>query len=107
MISIEYLRQFRMGPFTVFDTGTAYLGVLILAPLLTWITTKIRLKIPIISWLWFTLPLSVIFHMIFHQSTPLIKILVNPRHFQFYIAIFILFAMTYMGFRKISKISSS
>ncbi|MBP9718865.1 MAG: hypothetical protein KBD46_00155 [Candidatus Levybacteria bacterium] len=107
MISIEYLRQFRIAQFAIFDTTAAYVGILILSPILTWLMSKLHIKIPIISWLWFTLPLSVIFHMIFHQSTPLMKILANPGHFQFYIAIFILFVMTYMGFRKISKIRSS
>lgn len=107
MISIEYLRQFRIGPFTIFDTATAYMGILILSPILTWLVSKLHLKIPIISWLWFTLPLSVIFHTILHQSTPLMKILANPGVSQFYIAVFILLTMTYMGFRKISKISSS
>lgn len=107
MISLEYLRQFRVGPFTIFDTLASYIGILILSPVLTWLVSRLRLKIPTISWLWFTLPLSVIFHIIFHQSTPLMKILANPRQAQFYIAIIVLLAMTYMGFRKISKITSS
>lgn len=107
MISIDYLRQFRIGQFTIFDTATSYVGILILSPILTWLVSRLHLNIPIISWVWFTLPLSVIFHIIFHQSTPLVKILANPGQFQFYIAIFILFTMTYMGFRKIRKINSN
>lgn len=83
------------------------MGILILSPILTWLLSKLHLRIPVISWLWFTLPLSVIFHIIFHISTPLMKILENPGRFQFYIAIFILLAMTYMGFRKVSKIRST
>lgn len=104
MVSLEYIRQFRIGPFTIFDTVSAYLGILILAPLLEWLTSKINLKIPVISWMWFTMPLSVIFHIIFRQSTPVIKILSSPSQFQFYVVIIILFTMTYMGFRKISII---
>jgi hypothetical protein len=107
MISIEYLRQFRIGPFTIFDTGAAYLGVLILSPILSWLMSKLHLKVPIISWLWFTLPLSVISHILLHQKTPLMKILANPGQFQFYIVMFILLAMVYLGFRKICKISPS
>lgn len=107
MISLEYLRQFRVGPFTIFDTLASYIGILILSPILTWLMSRLRLKIPTISWLWFTLPLSVLFHIIFHQSTPLIKILANPGQAQFYIAIIVLLAMTYMGFKKVSKITSS
>ena len=104
MLSIEYLRQFRIGQFAIFDTVTAYIGILILSPVLTWLMSKLHIKIPIISWLWLTMPLSVIFHIIFLQATPLMKILANPGNFQFYIAIIILFAMTFMGLRKISKL---
>lgn len=103
MISLEHLRQFKIGPFAIFDTLLAYLGVLILSPVLNWLMSKLRVKVPIASWLWFTLPLSVVFHLIFNQDTPLMKILSNPSDFQFYIAIFILISMTYMGFRKINK----
>lgn len=103
MAYIEYLRQFRIGQFTIFDTASAYVGILILSPLLSWLVSKIHLKIPTASWIWFTLPLSVIFHVIFHQPTPLIKILTNPDNIQFYIAIFIIFAATYMGSRKVKR----
>ena len=103
MISIEYLRQFRIGPFAIFDTAASYVAALILSPVLTWLVSKLHLKIPAISWLLFTLPLAVIFHILFQKSTPLMKILANPGQFQFYIALLILLAMTYMGFRKISK----
>jgi len=103
MISLEYVRPFRMGPFAIFDTVTAFLGILILSPLLTWLAAQLHLKISTRAWLWFTLPLAVIFHVIFQQSTPLMKILSNPGHVEFYIAISILVAMTYMGLRKIKK----
>lgn len=104
MFSIEYLRQFKIGPFAIFDTVSAYLGILLLAPLLTWLFSKVNLKIPVVSWLWFTMTLSVIFHILFNQSTPVIKILSNPNSFQFYITTLILLIMFYMGFRKISII---
>lgn len=104
MITLEYLRQFKVGPFAIFDTVISYVGILILSPLLSWLMSRLHLKIPVSSWLWFTVPLSVIFHMIFNQPTPLMKVLTNPGHFTFYIALFVLIAMTYMGIRDISKI---
>lgn len=104
MITLEYLRQFKVGPFAIFDTVISYVGILILAPLLSWLMSRLHLKIPISSWLWFTMPISVIFHIIFRQSTPLMKILTNPGQFQFYIALLILLTMTYIGLRGISKI---
>jgi hypothetical protein len=104
MITLEYLRNFRIGPFTLFDTTFAYLGVLILSPILTRLALKISLKIPTASWLWFTLPLSVFFHILFGQKTPLVKILSDPESFQFYIALFVLLAMSYFGISKVKKL---
>lgn len=104
MFSIEYLRRFRIGPFTIFDTVSAYLGILLLAPLLSWLASKINLKIPVVSWIWFTMPLSVIFHILFNQSTPVIKILTDPSLPQFYVVLLVLLIMAYIGFRKISII---
>lgn len=104
MFSLEYLRSFRIGPFTIFDTVGSYVGVLILSPILIWLASRLRLHIPLSSWLWFTLPLAVLFHVIFQQSTPLMKILTNPVRYEFYIAVIILVAMTYMGFRKVSRV---
>lgn len=51
--SIAALRQYRIGPFTIFDTATAYLGVLILSPILAWLFSKIHINISI-SWPWLT-----------------------------------------------------
>lgn len=105
MISIQYLRQFRIGQFTIFDTVLAYIGMLLLAPILTWLMSKLHIKVPLISWIWFTMPLSVIFHVIFRQITPLIKLLADPMQIQFYIAFIVLVFMVYMGSLNISKIS--
>jgi len=106
-MSLEYLRQWRVGQFTVFDTVASYVGILILSPILSWLMSRLDLKVPLISWLWFTMPLSVIFHLIFNQSTPLMKVLTNPRTFDFYIAVIILLVMTYLGLRKVRRISTS
>lgn len=103
MHTIGDLRQVRIGQFTVFDTVISYLGVLILSPLLSWLFAKLHLKVPTCSWLWFTMPVAVIFHVLFHQTTPLMKILADPSQYQFYLALVILLAMTYLGLRKIRK----
>lgn len=103
MVSLEYLRQFRIGPFAIFDTVASYVGAGILSPLLSWLASKVNITVPKVSWLWFTLPLAVVFHTIFRQPTPLMKILSYPENLQFYNAITMLLAMTYMGFKEIHK----
>lgn len=103
MINIDILRQFRIGPFTIFDTATAYLGILIISPLLTWIFSKIHFHISTVSWLWLTLPISVIFHLVLSQNTPLMKILSDPLKFDFYFVLIVLIFMTYMGLKDINN----
>lgn len=93
------LRQPKIGPFTLFDTGTAFLGVLLLSPLLTRLFAKFNIDVPRTAWLWFTLPLSVLFHLLFGQSTPLMKVITDPGSYQFYVAIAALGLMSYMGLR--------
>jgi len=106
MISIEFLRQYKIGPFAIFDTVGSYLIIFILSPILTKLVSIFGLIIPTSSWLWLTIPISVIFHIVFRQSTPLIKILANPKEVNFYIAITILLLMTYMGLRNIQRPAS-
>lgn len=99
--SITKLRLYRIGSFAIFDTVIAYLGVLILSPLLTWLFSKIHVYISIISWLWLTLPISVIFHLAFRQNTPLMKILSDTSQYQFYLIVVVLVFMTIMGLKDI------
>ena len=107
MITLEYLRDFKVGPFTMFDTTLAFVGVLIVSPILTWLVAKLNYKVPLVSWLWFTVPVSIIFHAIFQQDTPLIKILTDPHTLAFYVAIIVLVFMTYMGTINVSKLPDS
>lgn len=104
MFNINSLRQYRIGPFTLFDSVTAYLGVLILSPLLTWLFKKMHLQISVLSWLWLTLPISVLFHLFTRQNTPLMKILSQPLQYEFYIVLLVLLFMSYMGLKDINKL---
>jgi len=101
--SIAVLRQYRIGPFTIFDTATAYLGIFLLSPLLSKIFSKIHINISRAGWLWLTLPISVIFHLVFRQNTPLIKILSDTSQYQFYLVVVIMVFMTYMGLKDINN----
>ncbi|MDD2224563.1 MAG: hypothetical protein PHP97_00160 [Candidatus Shapirobacteria bacterium] len=98
---ITFFRQFKIGPFATFDFVTAYLLVFLLSPFLTKLFSIFHLNISRSAWLWLTLPISVIFHLIFNQKTPLMKMLLDPKHFQFYLVIAILLFMIYMGLKNI------
>jgi ABC-type enterochelin transport system permease subunit len=96
---LDFLRQFRIGPFAIFDTALAYVGIFLLAPVLTKLFYRFHFNISRTAWLWLTLPISVIFHFVFRQSTPFMKMFLDPNGF--YIAKIILLFMLYMGLRNI------
>lgn len=96
---IGVLRQFRIGPFAIFDTAIAYAGIFLVAPLLTKLFSRLHLYISRTAWLWLTLPISVIFHFVFRQNTPFMRMLLDPNGF--YIEKVALLFMLYMGLRNI------
>jgi len=96
---LDLLRQFKIGPFAIFDTVLAYVGIFLVAPLLTKLFYRFHLNISRTSWLWLTLPIAVIFHIAFGQNTPFTKMFLDLSGF--YGAKIILLFMLYMGLRDI------
>jgi hypothetical protein len=101
---VTYLRQFRIGPFAVFDTVLGYLAIFLLAPLLTKTFTLFKLNIPRATWLWWMFPLSVVFHLAFNQQTPVLKTLADPLGF--FVVSAVLAVMFFMGLKSCSRIKS-
>lgn len=98
MLSIAYLRSFRLFGFAIFDFTLAYLGVYLLAPLLSKLTGFVGWHPSRLQWLYLTLPLSVLFHLLFHQVTPLTKLALDPHSGYLFKAL--LLVMLYLGLRK-------
>lgn len=73
MISIEFLRQFRIGEYAIFDFTLAFLGIYLLSPLLSKIFLKIRIDIPKLNWIFLTLPISVLTHLLVGKITPMTR----------------------------------
>jgi len=73
MITIEYLRQFRFGEYAILDFAVSFLGIYLLSPLLSKTFLKINVEIPKKNWLYLTLPISIIAHLIVGTITPMTK----------------------------------
>lgn len=73
MLSIEFLRQFRIGGYAVFDFAASFLAIYLLAPLLSKLFLKLRIEIPKINWLFLTLPISIIAHLLVGRITPMTR----------------------------------
>jgi hypothetical protein len=103
MISIEYLRQFRFGGYALFDLIVSFLGIYLLSPLLTKLFLKLRIKVPKYSWMFLTLPIGILVHILVGNITPMTKnFLATGGQYPLKI---IIVGLTFLGLRgiKIAK----
>lgn len=101
---IIFLRQFRIGGFTVFDAAASFLGVYILSPLLTKLFRHIGLDIPRKSWLYLVLPIGILAHRLSGTATPMTREFFDPNGYYFLkLVILILLVLGFRGIRKVKK----
>lgn len=77
MITIEGLRQFRLGDYAIFDMALAFVGMGLLSPVLSKLFRFIKLEIPRKIWLIWTLPISILIHLLIGQMTLMTKRFLN------------------------------
>jgi len=102
---IEFLRQFRIGEYAIFDFTLAFLVMALLAPVLSGACKKVGLFIPKRSWIVWTLPLSLIVHFLFGAMTPMTVSFIDPNG-QYLLKILIAF-LTALGFKGVRRQSMS
>lgn len=73
MMTIEYLRSFRIGEYAVFDLTIAFLGIFLVSPILSKLFLYLHLDIPKKNWLFLTLPLSILIHLLVGQNTKMVQ----------------------------------
>lgn len=95
---ITTLRSLRIGPFSVFDFVTAYIGIYLLAPYLSKLFLLIGVSVTRTQWFWLTLPIAVLIHKLFGIDTALNRMVFDPSGH--YIAKLVLIGMVVMGIFK-------
>jgi len=70
---IENLRLYRIGEYAIFDLVTAFLGMYLLSPLLSWLFRQVKIDIPKQNWLFLTLPISILVHLLVNNKTLMAK----------------------------------
>jgi hypothetical protein len=97
MISIEYLRQFRLGEYAIFDLAVSFLGIYLLSPLLSKLFRRLRIDIPKRNWIFLTLPIGILTHLIVGRMTPMTQNF-NNLHGHYLLKIIILASLV-LGLR--------
>lgn len=98
MITIEFLRSFRIGEFAIFDFSIAYIGVYLLVPTLNKIILPTKRQLSRLQWLLLVLPLSIIFHLATGNITPLTRLALDSG--SGYGLKLLLLIMIYFGLKK-------
>jgi hypothetical protein len=104
MITIELLRQFRIGGYAVFDFAAAFLGIFLLSHLLSKIFRLIKLDIPKQNWLFLTLPIAILVHLLIGKMTPMTKNLLDLSGH--YVLKIIILCLIILGIRGIKIIKN-
>jgi hypothetical protein len=101
MDPITWLRQFRIGGFAIFDFSISFLAIYLLAPALSRLCKKGGVIVPTSSWMYLTVPISVLIHLLIGRITPLTADAIDPSgHYLVKIAIVILCGL---GFRNVKR----
>jgi hypothetical protein len=103
MITLEYLRHFKIFEFAIFDLVASLIGIYLLSPLLSKIFRKINIDIPKINWVFLTLPIGILIHLIVGTITPMTKYFIDINS-HYFLKIFII-GLIILGLRgiKITK----
>lgn len=100
MNTIEYLRQLRVGEFTLFDSTVTLVAVYFLSPVLTKIGTFFGIYVSRKSWLLLTLPLGILVHKLVGINTPMTRYFFDPNGH--YLLKSIIVSLTCFGIKNIT-----
>lgn len=104
MNPIEFLRQFRIGEYAIFDLAVTFLAMLLLSPLLSKIFLKLRLDIPKKNWLFLALPISIFAHLLVGKMTPMTQNFIDIHgHYILKVLILILLILGINGIKIVKK----
>lgn len=97
---IEKLREYRIGEYAIFDLTTAFLGMYLLAPWLSKLLLKVGIEIPKENWLFLTLPLAILIHLLIGTRTLMVKNFLNLQgYYDLKVLILVLLILGLRGVR--------
>jgi len=105
MITIEWLRQFRIAGYALFDILVSLFGIYLLSPLLSKLFLFFRIKVPKNNWVFLTLPLGILIHILVGTITPMTKSFLDMN--SNYVLKVIVIVLTIIGIRGIKILKKS
>lgn len=102
MPTLQFLRSFRFGEYAYFDLIVSFIGICLLGPLLSKLFLKLKLKVSQKSWIYFTLPIGIIIHLLVRNSTPMTRDFIDLHGH--YILKAVIVGLLLLGLKDIKRI---
>ncbi|MDP3956076.1 MAG: hypothetical protein Q8Q18_02440 [bacterium] len=104
MFTLDYLRHFRFLGYAIFDLSLAFLGMALVAPLLSKLFLNIGIYIPYKSWILWALPIGIVAHLLIGTITPMTAQFIDPSsHYVLKILIVVLILLGSVGIKKVAN----
>ena len=103
MVPIEFLRQFRLFEYAIFDFVAVFVGVALLSPLLSKMFKKIGISIPKKNWLFLSLPIGIVTHLLVGNITPMTRDFIDLH--DYYFLKLVILGLVVFGIKGVKKIS--
>ena len=101
---LELLRQYRIFDYAIFDFIAAFVGMYFLSSLLSKIFLSFRIEIPRMNWLYLTLPISILIHLLIGRITTMTADFINLYdNYSLKILILVLLIIGFRGIKRIKK----
>jgi len=101
MSTIDFLRQFRFLGYAIFDLAASFAGMALLATPLSKLFARFGIIIPRVKWLFLTLPIGILAHVLVGRYTPMtVQFLDSHTHYALKIVILMLTVFGLLGIKK-------
>ncbi|NVN96831.1 hypothetical protein HXX01_01130 [Candidatus Nomurabacteria bacterium] len=101
MTTLEFLRSFHFFGYAIFDLSLSFIGMYLLSGSLSKLFRKINIEIPKINWVYLTLPIGILVHIIVGTYTPMAKDFRNLN--SHYILKIVILVFLFLGFKGIRR----
>ncbi len=104
MNMIETLREFRVAGYALFDLGLAVVFALIVGPFLTKAFLKYKIRIPLRSWVLWSVPFGIVVHLLVGQMTPMTRAFIDLHgHYSLKLIMVLLVLCGLWGAKRIER----
>lgn len=101
MNTIDFLRQFRIGEYAVFDFALTFVFAAIVGPFLSKFFAKKNIQIPLKSWFFWSVPFSIVAHLLVGSMTPMTETFIAPDgHYVLKLVMVLLIGLGFVGVKR-------